>query len=138
MKRLIFSLIFCFFAVLPLFAQTAEDQLGPEISIPEYKQDIGETLFRRDTTYIYKFPFQNIGTDPLTIIQVKAGCPCVSVSYPEDPVPAGQVDTIVVRFTPTRAGRFTQRVAVISNAKKGSLKQLYAKATLLKSSVDNK
>jgi hypothetical protein len=108
-------------------------QDGPEISIPVFKLDIGETPFRNDTTFVYKFPFQNIGTAPLTIIRVKAGCPCVSVSYPEEPVPAGQVDTIVVRFTPTHAGRFTQRVAVISNAKEGSLKQLYAKATLLRS-----
>lgn len=135
MKRFVFLLLSCFVSVLPLFAQSTEEQDGPEISIPVYKLDIGETPFRRDTTYIYKFPFQNVGTTPLTIISVKAGCSCVSVSYPEDPVPAGQVDTIVVRFTPTRAGRFTQRVAVISDAKVGSLKQLYAKVTLLKQSA---
>lgn len=136
MKRFFLILISCFLTVLPVFAQTKEDQFVPEISIPVFKLDIGETPFRNDTTYTYKFPFQNIGTAPLSIIQVKAGCPCVSVSFPEDPVPVGQVDTIVVRFTPTRAGRFTQRVAVISNANEGSLKQLYAKATLLKSSPD--
>ena len=135
MKRLIIYLLSCFFSVLPLFAQSTEKLEGPEISIPVFKLDIGETPFRSDTTFIYKFPFQNVGTAPLSIIRVMAGCPCVSVSFPKEPVPAGQVDTIVVRFTPTRAGRFTQRVAVISDAKEGSLKQLYAKATLLKSSA---
>lgn len=132
MKRLIFCLISFLFSVLPLCAQASGEQGAPEISIPEFKLDIGETPFRSDTTFVYHFPFQNIGTAPLTIIRVMAGCPCVSVSYPDYPVLPGQVDTIVVRFTPTRAGRFTQRVAVISNAKEGSLKQLYAKATLLR------
>jgi hypothetical protein len=133
MRRLIVLFVSLVIASIPSFSQTADGTEGPEISIPVYKLDIGETPFRRDTTFIYKFPFQNVGTAPLTLIQVKAGCPCVSVSYPTEPVPAGQVDTIVVRFTPTHAGRFTQRVAVISDAKEGSLKQLYAKATLLRS-----
>lgn len=133
MRRLIVLFVFFVIAAIPSFSQTTDGADGPEISIPVYKLDIGETPFRRDTTYIYKFPFQNVGTAPLTLIQVKAGCSCVSVSYPTEPVPAGQVDTVVVRFKPTHAGRFTQRVAVISDAKEGSVKQLYAKVTLLKS-----
>ena len=117
-----------------LFSQTKDSIAAPEIAIPVFKLDIGATPFNPDSTYLYKFPFQNVGTAPLTLIDVVSACPCISVSYPESPVPPGQVDTIVVRFTPTRPGRFTQRVAVISNAKEYPLRQLYAKATFLKQS----
>ena len=134
MKKIYLFVCFLFVASFSLFSQTKDSIAAPEIAIPVFKLDIGATPFNPDSTYLYKFPFQNVGSAPLTLINVVSACPCISVSYPESPVPAGHIDTIIVRFTPTRPGRFTQRVAVISNAKENPLKQLYAKATFLKQS----
>ncbi len=134
MKKIYIFVAFLYMGCFSLFSQTKDSIAAPEIAIPVFKLDIGATPFNPDSTYLYKFPFQNVGTAPLTLIDVVSACPCISVSYPESPVPPGQVDTIVVRFTPTRPGRFTQRVAVISNAKEYPLRQLYAKATFLKQS----
>ena len=135
MKRFYFLIAFLVLACIPLFAQTEDSSDAPEISIPVVKLDIGETPFNPDSTYLYKFPYHNVGAAPLSIIQAISGCPCISVTFPDRPLPPGQVDTIYVHFKPTRAGKFTQRVAVISNASEHSLMQLYAKATFLKQSA---
>lgn len=131
---LVFFLV-CVFS-LSLSGQSSGNAGIPEMSIPVFKLDIGETPFNPDSTYLYKFPYYNVGTAPLSIIQTIAGCPCISVTFPDSPLLPGQVDTIYVHYKPTRVGKFTQRVAVISNASEHSLMQLYAKATFLKSSAD--
>lgn len=136
MRRFCFLIVFFVLAFVPLFAQTEDALSAPEISIPVFTLDIGSTPFNPDSTYLYKFPYHNVGTAPLLIIKAISRCPCISVSFPDSPLPPGQVDTIYVHFKPTRAGKFTQRVAVISNASEYPLLQLYAKATFLKSSPD--
>lgn len=135
MRRIGFLIAFLALACVPLFSQTKDGSASPEISIPVFKLDIGETPFNPDSTYLYKFPYHNVGTAPLSIIQAISGCPCVSVTFPDRPLPPGQVDTIYVHFKPTRAGKFTQRVAIISDASEHSLMQLYAKATFLRQSA---
>ena len=134
MRKFCLLIAFLVLACDPLFSQTKDGSPAPEISIPVFIMDIGATPFNPDSTYLYKFPYHNVGTAPLSIIQAISGCPCISVTFPDHPLPPGQVDTIYVHFKPTRAGKFTQRVAVISDASENSLMQLYARATFLRQS----
>jgi hypothetical protein len=136
MKKFLLVFFLVYVYSLSLSGQSSGNAGSPEMSIPVFKLDIGETLFNPDSTYLYKFPYYNVGTAPLSIIQTISGCPCISVTFPDTPLLPGQVDTIYVHYKPTRVGKFTQRVAVISNASEHSLMQLYAKATFLKPSAD--
>ena len=138
MKRgFLFCVLVCVCS-LSLSGQDVGISDAPDIAIPVFKLDIGETPFNPDSTYLYKFPFHSVGTAPLSIIQAISGCPCVSVTFPDRPLPPGQVDTIYVHYKPTRAGKFVQRVAVISNAPEHSLMQIYAKATFVRQSAVKK
>ena len=135
MKKGFLVFVFLWVCSLSLSAQVSRSADKPEISIPVYKLDIGETPFNLDSTYLYKFPFHNLGTAPLTIVKAISGCPCVTVTIPDSPVSPGQVDTIFVHFKPLRAGRFSQRVAVITDDPEHPLMQLYARATFLRQSA---
>jgi hypothetical protein len=138
MKQLLSLLTFCLVSCFPLVAQSGQKtdsgMTSSNIELTPHIINIGETPFHRDSTYLYKFAFKSTGSEPLVIAKAIAACPCVSIKYPDYPIPPGQVDTIFVYFTSTRAGRFSQRIAVLTNSEESPLLQLYAKATFLKPS----
>ena len=125
------------FFLTPLFAQTQSGPKGPNIAFESHKIDIGDTLYRKGTTYEYRFVFKSTGSEPLVLVKTIAACPCITLDFPQDPIPPGQTDTVTVYFTPSHASRFTQRISVLTNSEERPLLQLYAKGNFLKRSEWN-
>ena len=138
MQKKLCALLFCVLGFLPLaaFAQTEgtrEDSPQSFIRFQTQKIDIGDTLYRKETTYLYVFVYENQGTAPLIVNKVSCACPCIRVDFSTDPLPPGQTDTLKVYFTPSHASRYTQRLTVFTNSpNSGTL--LYVKGTFLKPS----
>jgi hypothetical protein len=115
------------------FAQDGNQEKIAVMVFDTHVINIGETKYVKDSTYFYSFVFHNEGTAPLQISKVIAACPCVTLSYPHEPLQPGQKDSVLVYFTPNHASRYTQRITVLNNSDRPML-QLYAKGTFLKAS----
>ena len=69
-----------------------------------------------------RFGFTNTGTAPLLIREVKAGCGCTNVKYPQKPVKPGDSGSVEITFnTRGRNGHQHQNVVVLSNAEEQSI-----------------
>lgn len=66
-----------------------------------------------------KFGFTNAGDSPLIIKNAYGSCGCTNVSYPKEPVPAGQSGEVQATFNAEAVGAFTKTVSVESNAGEG-------------------
>lgn len=129
------TLFFAFLACFPVFSQgtVASEGHASEIRFESQRIDLGETLYKNDSTYVYLFPYENTGSAPLIVNKVVGHCPCVTVDYSTDPLPPGGRDTLSVYFKPSHASKYTQRVTVFSNSVR-SVVTLYAKGNFLNSS----
>lgn len=126
---------FCL-ALIPFIGSAQEqdsDVSLPSIRFETQKIDIGDTLFRRNTEYLYLFIYENDGTAPLIVNKVVASCPCIREEHTTDPLPPGQRDTLRVFFTPSHASKFTQRLTVFTNSPSTGI-QLFARGNFLKPS----
>lgn len=66
-----------------------------------------------------KFEFTNAGDSPLIIKNANGSCGCTNVSYPKEPVAAGQSGEVHATFNAEAMGPFTKTVSVESNATEG-------------------
>ena len=123
--------VFCLFFCGNAKAQTATDD-SPKIRFEAKRIDYGDVLYIKDSTYVYRFVYENVGSSPLIVNQVIGHCPCVSVTYSTDPLPPGGRDTVSVFFKPTHASKYSQQISVFSNSPISVL-SLYAKGNFLKS-----
>ena len=105
----------------------------PDIRFVTQKIDIGDTLYRKNAEYLYRFVFENTGDAPLIVNKVVAACPCIRVEHTTDPLPPGQRDTLYVFFKPSHASRYSQRLTVFTNSPSSGL-QLFARGNFLKPS----
>ena len=133
MRKLLLFFCFCLSVPFSAFCQNEQGEDGAKMVFVTHILNVGETKYVKDSTYLYSFVYKNEGTAPLQISKVVATCPCVTVSFSEDPLPPGQTDSILVHFTPNHPSRYTQRVTVLNNSDRPML-QLYAKGTFLKPS----
>ena len=81
----------------PLQAQEA----GSPLIFDSYECDFGE-VEEADGTLFNTFHFINGSGAPVQILRISASCSCVSVSYPQEPVPGGDTGEISVAFNPAR------------------------------------
>ena len=133
MKRLLLAIAATLFSFI-LSAQNSDSQVPePGIRFDTQRIDYGEVLYRKDSTYLYLFPYENTGTAPLIVNNVNVSCPCVRIKFSTDPLPPGQRDTVFVYFKPGRASKYTQRMMVFTNSPESGI-FLYAKGTFLKRS----
>lgn len=95
------------------------------------KIDLGDTLYEKDSTYVYRFVYENTGDAPLIVNKVVGHCPCVTISHSTEPLPSGGRDTVTVYFKPTHASKYTQRITVFNNSAR-SVVTLFAKGNFLK------
>ena len=66
----------------------------------------------------FEYRFENTGTEPITISDVKVECSCTEVEKPESPVKPGERASIKVFFdTKSAIDRQDRTVVLISNAK---------------------
>lgn len=126
------SVLFCFALSIRLSAQTAVDN-GPDILFEVKSIDYGDVLYKADSTYVYRFIYENTGSSPLIVNKVVGHCPCVTIDYSTEPLPSGGRDTVTVYFKPVHASKYTQRITVFNNSSH-SVVTLLAKANFLKPS----
>ncbi len=126
------SVLLCFALSIRLSAQTAIDN-GPYILFEAKSIDYGDTIYKADSTYVYRFIYENTGLSPLIVNKVVGHCPCVTIDYSTEPLPSGGRDTVTVYFKPVHASKYTQRITVFNNSSH-SVVTLFAKANFLKPS----
>lgn len=81
----------------PLVAQEA----GSPLIFDSYECDFGE-VEEAEGTLFNTFHFINGSGAPAQILRISASCSCVSVSYPQEPIPGGSTGEISVAFNPAR------------------------------------
>lgn len=128
-------LLLLFLSVMTAFPSFSQDVVQPAVPAAEIhfdmkKIDLGDTLYRKDSTYVYRFTYENTGTEPLIVNKVVGHCPCVTITHSTEPLPPGGRDTVSVYFKPTHASKYTQRIAVFNNSSR-SVVTLYAKGNFL-------
>ena len=126
------SVLLCFALSIRLSAQTAIDN-GPVILFEAKSIDYGDTIYKADSTYVYRFIYENTGLSALIVNKVVGHCPCVTIDYSTEPLPSGGRDTVTVYFKPVHASKYTQRITVFNNSSH-SVVTLFAKANFLKPS----
>ena len=106
----------CCLALLsfPLFAQEPERKPG-RIQFDVQDVYLDTLCFRADTVFTQPYPFVNVGESPLTFAEVSAGCSCITVDLPKEPVPAGEASEVVVHFTPHWAGDFHHSIGLVTD-----------------------
>lgn len=105
--RFIYFTFFCLMSVGVLYAQP---RLVPDMEIKK----LGEVEFQQPKKVV--FGFANKGNQPLTISSAKASCGCMDVSFPQDPVPAGEKGEITVVYDASTLGSFYKEVEVVTDA----------------------
>ena len=129
-------LILFLFMAVSSWAQVTVDLEDPvsAIQFEVLRIDLGETLYVKDSTYVYYFSYENTGTAPLIVNKVVGHCPCVKVKYSTEPLSPGDCDTISVYFTPSHASKYSQQITVFNNSSR-SVITLYAKGNFMKPST---
>lgn len=134
MRKVVYclSLLLCLVSCPHSWAQNHDDN-GPDIRFETERIDYGDVLYVKDSTYVYRFVYENTGSAPLIVNKVVGHCPCVKVSHSTDPLPPGGRDTLSVYFKPAHASKYSQQITVFSNSS-WSVNTLYAKGNFLKPS----
>ena len=88
----------------------AQPRFVPDVEIKK----LGELEFQQPKRVT--FGFVNKGNQPLVVSSAKASCGCMDVSFPKDPIPAGERGEIAVVYDANILGTFYKEVEVISNA----------------------
>ncbi len=91
-----------------------KNKAGAQIFFPETQHDFGKV--KEGEVVNYEFKFENKGTQPLEIKNVKTSCGCTAAVTSEKDLKPGQSGTIKVNFdTKNRMGKATKTVTVVSN-----------------------
>lgn len=126
------SVLFCLALSIRSSAQTSVYNC-PDILFEAKSIDYGDALYKADSTYVYRFIYENTGSAPLIVNKVVGHCPCITIDYSTEPLPSGGRDTVTVYFKPVHASKYTQRISVFNNSSH-SVVTLFAKANFLKPS----
>ncbi len=63
-----------------------------------------------------KFQFTNVGKTPVIVSDVKAGCGCTSVDFPEQAIAPGKTSFVTAIYNAKTPGKFKKSISVSSNA----------------------
>ncbi len=116
------AILISIFLLLIFFATSCEtEEKGlpvleplPKIKFAETEHDFGEADQKVSIEHIYKF--QNIGTAPLLIKNVRSTCGCTVPKWPKEPIPPGGTGEIKVIFkTGTYLNKVKKTIHVITN-----------------------
>jgi hypothetical protein len=92
------------------------EQGVPDMAFEFQEQDFGSVQEGRSVDVF--FPFENRGSGPLLIREVRSGCGCTATRWPERPIAAGEKDTLFVRFNSTgRLGEQQRVIHLTTNAR---------------------
>lgn len=88
---------------------------GPRIAFTEEKFDFGDIHQGDKVEHVFKF--ENSGTEPLILTDVRSTCGCTVPKWPREPIPPGQKSKITVRFNSAgKMGKVNKVVKIVSNA----------------------
>ncbi len=100
-----------------IVSENKEKNAGAVIYFPETQHNFGTV--KEGDVLTYNFTFENKGTQPLIIKDVKSSCGCTAAIVSEKTLKPGQSGTIKVEFdTKGRLEKATKTIAVISNDNK--------------------
>lgn len=77
-------------------------------------QNAGNILL--NSQYEFKFPFRNIGKEPVIITHVSSTCGCAIPYWPKEPIAPNQKSEISVTFNAEKYGTFIRSILVQSTA----------------------
>jgi uncharacterized cupredoxin-like copper-binding protein len=94
--------------------EVKDNTSGALIYFPEMEHDFGKV--KEGDVVNYEFKFQNKGSLPLTIKDIKTSCGCTAAVVSEKNIDPGKSGTIKVGLdTKNRQGRMSRTITVISN-----------------------
>lgn len=97
------------------FAQETAQLSGPQITFAEKSFDFGE--INQGDRVEHVFEFENTGTEPLVLSDVRTTCGCTAPQWPREPVAPGAKASIKVVFNSVgKMGMQNKVVTVMSNA----------------------
>lgn len=99
------------------FAQETEEEplVGPEILFVETSYDFGDITQGDKVEHI--FAFENVGTAPLILSDVRTTCGCTAPEWPREPIAPGAAAAIKVVFNSVgKMGIQNKVITVMSNA----------------------
>jgi hypothetical protein len=129
MKQFITATVLLLSAVVFSFAQDKKAS-GPQFKFEDTKHNFG---FVREGELVHmEYTFQNTGTQPILISEVKVTCGCTTPDFPKSPIKPGEKGIIKINFDTTgKYDRQDRTVDVISNVG-GPPLQLRFKGVVLK------
>lgn len=102
----------------------AQQNSKAEFKFDKETHDFGKIPQGTPVTHV--FTFENTGTEPIIISEVKPSCGCSVAEYTKTPVKPGEKGTISVTFNAATKQPFTKNFTVRSNTKT-PVKTLYIK-----------
>jgi hypothetical protein len=85
-----------------------------EISFPDRQFDFADIVQGEKVSK--KFRFQNIGSEPLMILNVQTTCGCTASDWPKQPIAPGDSSQLTVTFNSAKkAGRINKVITVYTN-----------------------
>lgn len=94
--------------------EASNNSSGAKIYFPETQHDFGKV--KEGSKLNYTFQFQNTGTQPLVIKDVKTSCGCTAAVISEKNIQPGKSGSIKVDFdTSNRQGKTSKIITVVSN-----------------------
>lgn len=91
-----------------------ENKSGARIYFEETQHDFGKV--KEGTKVEYTFKFENKGTEPLVVKDVKTSCGCTAAVVSSNTLKPGEVGSLKVGFdTKGRVGRNSKSVTIVSN-----------------------
>jgi len=112
MKKVLFSLMMMFVAVLGTNAVIAQD--GAKIDFSKEVHDYG--TIENGANGQCTFEFKNTGNAPLIISNANGSCGCTVPTWPKEPIAPGAKASITVKYDTKRAGAINKTVTITSNA----------------------
>ncbi len=114
--KYIVTLLFIGFA---FFASAQEEEsaplTGPKIAFSEESHDFGDIVQGDRVEYV--FEFENTGTEPLILSDVRTTCGCTAPQWPREPVAPGEKADLKVVFNSTgKMGIQNKVITIMSNA----------------------
>ncbi len=102
----------------------AQQNSKAEFKFDKETHDFGKIAQGTPVTHV--FTFENTGSEPIIISEVKPSCGCSVAEYTKTPVKPGEKGTISVTFNAATKQPFTKNFTVRSNTKT-PVKTLYIK-----------
>lgn len=129
--------LFILFVGFGVCAQTdtdPEEVTGPKITFQEASHEFGD-IFQGDRV-THTFTYENTGTDPLIISDVRTTCGCTATNWDREPLAPGETANITVNFNSTgKMGMQNKVVTILSNATNSS-ERIKITANVQKKPVD--